>query len=575
MEGKKISNNTKVVVIGLDGATFDLIKPWIEQGKLPTLNKLIKEGVHGELLSTIPPLSPQAWTSFLTGKNPGKHGIFEFTEFKPNSYEIGFTNANTRQGKSLWKILSEHCKSVGVMNVPMTYPPEEVNGFLIAGFEAPGVQSNFTYPSDLYDKIKKDVGEYDIHGDFWTTKGPDYYIQRTLDTIDNHSRVTKYLLNKYPSDFFMTVFGSTDRIQHFCWKYMDPTHPNYIPSEKEKYGNAIFQVYEKADHYIKEYLESIKGEKTIIIMSDHGMGPYYKIVYIDRWLERHGLLSYKASDSSLRSYVSLLFLDFSKAIYFQLRKRLPRNVKDWLKSKLPEVRNKLDSHLIMADIDWMNTKAFSMGVETTLIYINLKGRFPLGVVEPGEEYEELRDYIISKLKKLKDPDTGEAIVGDVYKKEQVYHGDCLEKAPDLIVIWRNYEYITRRQYGSHQKNGEIISSELKAGEVGELMSLEQTASHRQEGIAVFSGKHIKKGVKLKGAEIIDIAPTILYMMGIPIPEDLDGKVLLDIFEKVFVDAYPITYLKHPEEDRSQDGVSTYTEEEERLLRKRLEDLGYL
>ncbi|MHC4806641.1 MAG: alkaline phosphatase family protein [Planctomycetota bacterium] len=571
------SNEVKVVVIGLDGATFHLIKPWLAEGKLPTLNKLLKEGVHGKLLSTLPPLSPQAWTSFVTGKNPGKHGIFEFTEFKPKSYEIRFTNASSRCGKSLWRILSDHGKSVGVINVPMTYPPEQVNGFLIAGFEAPGVQSEFTYPPDLYEKIKKHVGEYDIHGDYWTTKGPDFYIQRTLNAIDNHGRVTKYLLNNYDLDFFMPVFGSTDRIQHFCWKYIDPTHPKHIPLEKDKYGDAILRVYEKVDGFIKEYLESIEGDKTVVIMSDHGAGPYYKIVYIDKWLEQQGLLKYKKVDNNLARHANHLFFGITKTFYLQLRKHLPRNVKDWLKGTMPEIRHKIESHLILSNIDWRRTKAFSMGVETTLIYINLKGRFPLGTVEPGEEYEELMDFIIDRLKELRDPDTNEAVVDNVYKKEQIYHGACLEKAPDLVVIWKNYEYITRRHYGREVflGDGTIISAELKVGEVGELMSLEQTGSHRLEGIVIFSGKHIKQGAKLHGARIIDIAPTVLHLMGLPIPEDMDGRVLLDVFEKEYTDSHPVRYTKPSGEDRPQGEPGTYSEEEARSIEKRLQDLGYL
>lgn len=571
------TNETKVVVIGLDGATFDLIKPWLTEGKLPTLNRLLKGGVHGKLLSTLPPLSPQAWTSFMTGKNPGKHGIFEFTEFKPYSYEIRFTNASSRCGKSLWRILSDHGKSVGVINVPMTYPPEQVNGFLVAGFEAPGVHSNFTYPSNLYGKIKKHVGEYDIHGDYWTTKGPDFYIERTLNAIDNHGQVTKYLLNNYDLDFFMPVFGSTDRIQHFCWKYIDPSHPKHILLEKDKYGDAILRVYEKVDGLIEEYLQCIEGDKTVVIMSDHGAGPYYKIVYIDKWLEQQGLLKYKKVDNTLARHANHLFFALTKAFYLQLRKHLPRNVKDWLKGSMPEIRHKIESHLILSNIDWRRTKAFSMGVETTLIYINLKGRFPLGTVEPGDDYERLRDLIIHRLRNLRDPETNEAVVGDIYRKEEIYHGPCLQKAPDLIIIWKNYEYITRRHYGPAVSlgDGEIISSELQVGEVGELMALEQTGSHRPEGIVIFSGKHIKRGAELYGAKITDISPTILHLMGLPIPEDIDGRVLLDVFEKEFVDSYPVRYIKPSEEDRFPARPDTYSEEEARSIEKRLKDLGYL
>ena len=565
------------MVIGLDGATFVLLKPWLEQGKLPALQRLIQEGTHGELLSTVPPLSPQAWTSFMTGKNPGKHGIFEFTDFEPQSYNIRFTNATCRVGKSLWRILSEEGKKVGVINVPMTYPPEPVNGFLVSGFEAPGVHSTFTYPPDLYERIRKEVGKYDIHGDYWSTKGPEYYIKKTLETVDNHAAVTLYLISRYDLDFFMPVFCSTDRIQHFCWKYMDSSYPGHDPSEAERYGDAILRVYEKVDGYIRQYLEAIEGEKTVIIMSDHGAGPYYKVIYLDQWLEERGLLAYKRGEQTFGHGVKQFLSKMTKTVYLQARKYLPRDVKDWLKGNVSGIRRRIESHLILSNIDWAHTKAFSMGVETTLIYINVKGRFPLGTVSPGEEYEEVRDFIVRELSKLRDPETGDLVVENVHKREGIYHGGCLDQAPDLVVIWKNYEYITRRHYLSegNRKGKPLISSDLKVGEVGDLMSLEQTGSHRPEGIVVFSGPHIRKGGVVQGARIIDLAPTILHLMGLPVPEDMDGRTLAEIFEDQFLKKHPIAYSDAISESAQRQKGAPYSEEEARVIEKRLRDLGYL
>ncbi len=573
-------NAQKIFGIGLDGATFDLLIPWFDKGLLPNLARIYSEGVSGELASTIPPLSPQAWTSFMTGKNPGKHGIFDFTEPKPGSYEIRFTTANSRRGRSLWKILSDEGRKVGIVNVPMTFPAEEVNGFLISGFDAPGVYSNFVYPPGLYNEIKRNVGEYDLHGDFWTMQGPAQYQERILATIDNQSGAVKYLLKRYEWDFFFTVFGSTDRVQHFYWKYCDPTYPGYCPEEGKKYGNAILKVYEKIDTIIGEYLEMINDDVTLMVMSDHGAGPYHRVIFLDQWLSDNGFLCYKdEQQSKKRSYSHLNDAGYSlaKGAYLALRKYLPRSVKDWLKSKLPEVRHKIESHLMFTKIDFSKTKAFPWGIEASYIYINKKDTFPSGIVELGQEYEQVRNSIIDGISRLKDPDTGEKVVHRIYAREEIFHGACLEKAPDIIIMWKNCEYITRQSYGlsSVGEKYKYISSNLRTGEVGKLMSLEQTGAHRSHGIMMFSGRPFESGKKVRHSRIVDIAPTVLYQMGIPIPRDMDGKILNDVFKKEYLASHPPRYTDAPDSDSKSDDAGTYTEGESREVAERLRNLGYI
>ena len=148
----------RVFALGLDGATFDLLLPWFRDGKLPTLARLYQQSTHARLRSVVPYLSPQAWTSFMTGKNPGKHAVWDFIVHVPHSYDIQFANASSRRATSLWKMLSDAGKSVCVVNVQMTFPPEPVNGYLISGMEAPGVYANFAYPHDLYARMKKENG---------------------------------------------------------------------------------------------------------------------------------------------------------------------------------------------------------------------------------------------------------------------------------------------------------------------------------------------------------------------------------------------------------------------------------
>jgi predicted AlkP superfamily phosphohydrolase/phosphomutase len=568
----------KIFGIGLDGATFDLLIPWFNEGLLPNLSKIYSDGCSGTLESTTPPLSPQAWTSFMTGKNPGQHGIFDFTEHEPCSYDIRFTNANCRRAKSLWRILSEAGKRVGVINVPMTFPAEKVNGFLISGFDAPGVQSNFVYPPTLYDQIKQNVGEYDLHGDFWTRQGPEQYLERILATIDNQSRAVKYLLKRHSWDFFFVVFGSTDRVQHFYWKYCDPTYPGYSAEEGERFGDAIFRVYEKIDTVVGEYLELIDDNSALMVMSDHGAGPYHKIIFLDQWLNDHRLLCYKDKNKK-HPHACLRSLSYGLARegYLILRKYLPRSVKDWLKSKLPDVRHKIETHLTFTRIDWSKTKAFPWGIEASYIFVNQKGVFPKGIVEPGREYEELRDFIINRLQELRDPETDNKVAQNVYRKEELYHGDCLDRAPDIIIMWADCEYITRQSYGLSNVGEEYkyISSNLRTGEVGRLMALEQTGTHRLNGIFMFSGEPFAGNNDVTGARIIDLAPTILYQMGVPIPEDMDGKILDEIFTKDYLDSNQPVYVVPSASTSQCENMNTYSESESQEVAERLRNLGYL
>lgn len=556
----------KVVVIGLDGATFKVIRPWIENGQLPNLKEIMTDGVHGELYSTIPPLSPQAWTSFMTGKNPGKHGIFDFTSFKPGTYDLSFSNANVRCGKSLWKILSEHKFRVGVVNVPMTYPPEPVNGFLISGMEAPGVHSNFIYPSGLYREIKAATGQdYDIHGDYWTNKSPGDYLKVLLETMDNQARAIKYLLKQHPADFFMAVFGSTDRVQHFYWKYFDPEHPHYKQQDAEQYGDAIFKVYQLADKILGEYLALIPGPKAVFIMSDHGAGPAKKVVYLDKWLADNGYLVWE-KDRVSGKYAAL------KQLYLQLRKYSPRWFKDLMKAMFPQIREQVESNLILGEIDWSRTKAFTLGVESTPVFINTKDRFPQGIVSSsGSEYNLLCNRLISEISQICDPETGETIVERVYKRDEIYNGDQLAQSPDLIVIWKNHEYVSRRHY--RDQNKEVVSSQLKSGVMGRLMALELTGCHQPEGILLASGPGIRKKKVIKNANLIDLFSTILYYMGLAIPNDVDGKILTNIFTHDFLAQHQPVFFSQPAQEST--GQSGYQKDEEKIIAERLRNLGYL
>jgi predicted AlkP superfamily phosphohydrolase/phosphomutase len=554
--------SNKLVVIGLDGATLDLIKPWASEGRLPHLTKIMRNGSFGKLRSTIHPLTAPAWTSFMTGKNPGKHGVFDFISLVPNSYEIKYNNGLSRRSPSLWKILSDVGRKVIVINVPFTFPPENVNGILISGLDTPSTQSVFTYPPSLYKEINERVGEYVIIAQYKSRKGLSGYASDIFNMIENRANTVEYLMNNYGWDFFMVVFSATDIAQHTFWKYMDPNHLQYSEEEAAQYGNVILSVYQKIDTEVGRIMEHIDDKTTLIIMSDHGAGPLKKAVYLNKWLEQQNLLrfSQKNNGDPVPSHLW-------KKLLGRCKKDLPRGVKNIITKFFPEIKGKVDSFLVSSHIDWSHTNAFSCGVHGNIM-INLRGRQPNGTIQQGKEYEDLRSEIIAQLSDLVDPETGERVVEKVYRREELYHGNFVHNAPDLLIQWKDYAYTAQQDYGEGVKS--IFQTRSKF----EFSEKEHNGSHRLDGVIMMLGKPIKAGMELMGSEIIDLAPTILYLMGIEIPTDMDGKVLTSALTKGFVEAHPIVYRETTQED-VKEVVATYTHEEAQKIEGRLKDLGYL
>lgn len=561
-------NNNRVFVLGLDGATFKLILPWVSAGKLPAFAKLIEQGVWGELESVANQRSAAAWTSFMTGKNPGKHGIFEFYEYLPSSNTLCFINSNKRDGKSLWKILSQNNKKVGVINVPMTYPAEEVNGFLIAGLDSPGVKSKgFTYPSSLCDILNRRFGDYILEPGL-TGAIAGGKVKKAIHLAETELKqkmnVCSYLMKDYSWDFFMIVLRSLDAVQHCFWKYMDTTHPHFNISESRLYGDTILNTYKMIDSFLGELMASLDDNTTLLVMSDHGFGQKHPATnQLNQWLESKGFLAYKTKPE-------LGTTSFLARLYKKIISKSPRRFKEWLWETFPSVRNKVQSRLCFSNINWSKTLAYSDSL-FPVIQINLRGRESQGIVEPVEEYRRLLDRLVSELSDLKDFKTGEKIVEKIFRKEELYHGVYLNNAPDLLVRWRedvNISGIMIDKKGSTSKP----AAPPIPGEDYRVIS----GDHHLKGIFLACGRDIKKGEKIEGAHITDIAPSILYLMGLPVPDDMDGKVLTDMIGEAFLNTNKMSYQRGDEikEAKSTEAYA-YNEDESKEIHERLKGLGYV
>ncbi|MGH9953004.1 MAG: alkaline phosphatase family protein, partial [Nitrososphaeraceae archaeon] len=239
----------RTMVIGWDSSDFDLLAPWIEKGYMPNLKKLMDNSRWGKLSSVYPPQTANAWSTIVTGKNSGKHGIFDFMQFKPNSYDFFPVNATNRAAKDVWEILSENGRSVVVVGVPLTYPIRHVNGYMISGFMTPNESVDYSYPLSLKDEIQQKIPGYTVNPSqvYEGNTDDEDYVKLLFDVLNKHIEGVEYLARNKEWDFFMAVFNETDWCLHRFWSTLDPNHPQYSLSRAKKYGTVIRDVHVRLD----------------------------------------------------------------------------------------------------------------------------------------------------------------------------------------------------------------------------------------------------------------------------------------------------------------------------------------
>jgi predicted AlkP superfamily phosphohydrolase/phosphomutase len=555
-------SSEKVFILGLDGASPDIIESLIDQGKVPTFKKLKEEGVMGRLRTTIPPITGSAWSSFMTGKNPGKHGIFDFIRRKKGTYLLSPINAEFRDGRSFWSWAGDEGKKICVFNVPITYPPEKVNGIMVSGMLTPSNKTDYTYPPSLAKELERITGGYEIHiKESYSKGGEERFLTHLYEVTDKRIKAMEYLFGLEDWDVFIAIFQGIDVLQHELWHCWDRNHFRHDPSQ-EKYFDVIPEFYQKMDAVLKRVLEDwIGSERTLIVMSDHGAGPLEKLLYINNFLMEKGFLKLKKGVRT--SIKNLLFRSGFVPMNFYhllLRMGLGRLKR---KARFGQTQSLLKPFFLsFEDVDWSQSVAYSIGSTAGQVYLNLKGREPQGIVEPDREFGRIREEIIRELKELIDEETGEKVVGEIYRKEEIYHGPHLNEAPDIIFFAKGFEIAAFGEY-------EFASHRILDYSRG------VSASHRMEGLLMMKGKRIKEGMTLEGAQIIDLAPSVLYLLNLPIPNSMDGRVLQKAFLDGTLQEQPIRFLEEegPSSDFHPGGI--YSDEEEEDLKRRLRTLGYL
>jgi predicted AlkP superfamily phosphohydrolase/phosphomutase len=576
-ESQTSMTNNKVLIIGLDAATFDLIDPWITAGALPNLSRLVANGTRGHLQSVPNLNSIPAWASFMTGVNPAKHGLLWFYERRPDSYAYRYLNGSDLQAPPFWDILSSHGRRVSVINVPMTYPARPLNGLMITGLDAPSEESpGFTFPPGLYREIREKVGRYLIDTNIlgYARRGRyDQALKATQEVIALRAATASYLMDRYPWELFVVVFTALDRVQHTFWHFMDPEHPNH-DSSKTMYSKAIYQCYAQLDTVVGNLVTQAGPDVNVILVSDHGFGFNQRgYHFLNPWLTTLGLF-HPLKDHDVKGKAKRLTATALREVAAIGDGLVPKTLRRKLMNFLPGGRAALVGQLHQVSCDWSRTKAYVDYIHPG-IWINLCGREPAGTVAPGSEYEALRGELIERLSDCRDLDTDQPIVKAVRRREEVYHGPHLSKAPDLAIEW-NYDIIVSGLRCYDRTGKELIVQQ--AADIVERRNV--SGDHRPEGILLASGPHIKADQEISGAHIMDIAPTVLALMGQAVPAYMDGRVLAEALTTDFSRA-----ASAQSDEIAADGVPRrmsapaesleFSVEEAAMVEARLRGLGYI
>lgn len=539
----------RAVILGLDSATLDLVEPWVQEGRLPHFQYLMEHGAWGRLESTIPPVTAVAWNTFATGKDPGRHGVFDFVRREEDGYQIRIVNGANRRAKPFWYILDHQGFNIGIMNMPMTYPPDTLrNGFMIAGFDAPGFTSDFVRPAHLKETLR--ASGYVI-APLETTR--EAWARSLVNSFQVQKDTFLRLKDTQPWDVLLMVFMQLDAAQHLFWDEMVSQDPDY--------GEIICKLYQMADILLGQLLDEIDENTSLIVLSDHGAGSLQGVVSLNRWLAQEGYLTLKQEGFGTQ-LASNITVEISKF----LKKNLPRPVKDSIKTFFP-LQDMAESFLLSSRIDWDTTQAFSVG-EYGGVFINLKGREAKGIVA-REQYEGLREEIIGKLSSLRDSSTGIPIFQGICRREELYSGPYLAEAPDLVPLW-DYRYECQSRIERITPETEIFMNE---GQYIPFTDTVKTGSHRPEGILFLHGPAIQSGT-IKKAHLQDIIPTLFHIVGCPVPNDMDGRVLREAFKSEWLSQHPIVYCD-PDGDSEMRGGGDYEDAEQARVEERLRHLGYL
>ena len=555
----------RMLIVGLDGATWDLADPLIQAGDLPVLARLVAEGARAPLNSTTPPMTLPSWSSMLTGCNPGRHGIFDFVRKIPGKWQLEFTNASHRRVPTLHRVLSDRGARVASIAVPTTWPPDPLNGVVISGFDSPvstGIDGSFCHPPQLYGEIQRRFGGLKF-ADFQESEiGPGWHedaLGALLREIPRKQRIAEWLLKEERWDAFMLLFGESDTVSHHFWMFHDPDSPRHPANAPSVLRDAIRRVYIALDQALGRLIEAA-GPDHVCICSDHGFGGAgVHVLYLNRYLEQAGWLKYRRqvrvdgmrSGSGMADRIRGLA---ATKLPSQLQGKVFRAVPDALLGHI-ETRSRygdLDLHSTRALSDEMNYAA------------TLRLNFP-------EEDAAGRAAATTELSQLLSEWTvdGHRVVDAVHTRESLYQGPCVGDSPELILELNLREGTTYTLLPSARADPGQTWRLLDPHEYPGGKGLGMNGTHRQHGVLTLWGHGVRAGARV-AAGMPDIAPTLLHLMGEAVPAHMDGAVLTEALDAGLTEverAAPAP-VQHT-------SPTSATAEEAAAIARRLERLGYL
>ena len=516
------------ILIGIDGATFTVLDPLIADGELPHLSDLAARGVRAELLSTPHPLTPPAWTTLMTGRTPGNHGIYDFLKADIRGDRAFFTLNDHRdiRCETIWTLISRQGGRVISLNYPMMAPPPPVAGAVVPGLLSWRHLRRNVHPPELYETIRSLPG-FDAKGLSWDfemetaiqnmpEEDLESWVRFHIDREAHWFGILQHLMRDRPWDLAAVMFDGVDKLQHACWRFLDPS---FIPERPNAFERSLrdlcLEYFRRLDGYIGQIVAMGGPTAQVFVASDHGFGPSTRIFRVNKWLEQQGHLHWAVGDQD---------------------------------------RPRSNSHFV--HLDWEKTSACAQSAATNGIHIRIR-RGPGDAGVAAEDYPSFRDRLLEQLRAINDPETGKPLLKDVLKKQDVFPGTESDHAPDLTLVPWDHGFVS------------VLDAEP-------IITIRSTVkgTHYPVGVLMGCGPAIARGRTIGRQSILDIAPTLLHSLGLPIPLDFEGSVIEDVFDRAYLKDNPVRMGTRTESLDSDDEEESDPEGNEMIL-ERLRALGYV